>query len=62
MGPVRMCKICRTRAPKAALTRWVAGPQGWVQDPAKRQPGRGCYTDSPECASKLTGQKPKVKA
>lgn len=57
--PVRQCRICRTRKPKAELTRWVKGESGWVQDEAMRLPGRGVYTCSPECAAKLLSGKRK---
>lgn len=47
MGPVRMCKICRTRAPKTDLARFVL-------DQAK--PGRGSYV----CSNISCQQKIKV--
>ncbi len=58
--PVRMCKICRTRAPKRQLTRWVIGPDGRpVKDETGQLPGRGFYTDKPECAERISKMKVK---
>lgn len=57
--PMRQCKICRTRRPKAELTRWVQLEGSWQRDETGKAPGRGAYTDSPECAAKLTNGKKK---
>lgn len=40
-----MCIICRQRAPKAALERYVGGPAqaGPEPDPRQTAPGRGFY-------------------
>lgn len=52
-APVRMCRVCRKRAPQPELQRWVLQDGGLKPDGAQRQPGRGFYTDSAECAAKL---------
>lgn len=52
-GPVRMCRVCRRRAPKAELKRWVIKNTQLVEDLAAVEPGRGYYTDSPDCEAKL---------
>lgn len=57
-APVRMCRVCRRRAPKGELARWVQTPQGAVADPHQRLGGRGFYTCSKVCAAKLSKIKP----
>lgn len=52
-APVRMCRVCRQRAPKDQLLRWVVVDRQLVTDASQRHPGRGYYTDSEECAAKL---------
>ena len=54
-GPVRMCVICRERAPKALLTRYVRNAQGILQiDETQTHPGRGWYLCSnPGCVRKF---------
>ncbi len=52
--PERMCRVCRTRAPKAQLQRWTLGATGFTADLGGHVTGRGAYTCSPECAAKLT--------
>jgi hypothetical protein len=52
-GPTRMCRVCRKRLPKAQLTRWVRGAGAAVRDPTQTLPGRGYYTCSDACATKL---------
>lgn len=51
--PVRMCRVCRARKPKADLTRWVRTAEGLEVDRLQRLAGRGFYTCKPECAEKL---------
>ena len=41
--PIRMCRVCRTKAPKAELQRWVVQEGKLVADKAQRLPGRGVY-------------------
>lgn len=42
--PVRMCCICRTRAPKHSLTRYVLSDEGKpIPDFTWNAPGRGLY-------------------
>jgi hypothetical protein len=53
-APMRMCRVCRKRLPKAQLTRWVQDEAGNVCDTTQNLPGRGFYTCSDACASKLT--------
>lgn len=56
----RMCRVCRTKKAKSALTRWVVGPDGHpLRDETQRLPGRGFYTDTPECIERLTKMKVK---
>ena len=50
---VRMCRVCRQRAPKDELLRWVVVDRQLEADAPQRRPGRGYYTDSDECAAKL---------
>ena len=59
-GPVRMCVICRERAPKASLTRYVRDAQGNLQiDETQTHPGRGWYLCSnPGCAKKFAKFRP----
>ena len=50
--PIRMCVICRQRAPKAALTRYTADIAGTDPEPDLKRlaPGRGMYLcDEPRC-------------
>lgn len=53
-APVRTCAGCRTRAPKAELTRlaWDEGSRAVVVDDRQRLPGRGVYLH-PGCAPSL---------
>ena len=53
--PTRMCRVCRKRLPKAQLTRWVrsGGTAAAVRDTTQTLPGRGYYTCSDACATKL---------
>lgn len=51
--PVRMCRVCRRRAAKAKLRRWVLVEGQLHEDIAQRLTGRGYYTDTPECATRL---------
>jgi predicted RNA-binding protein YlxR (DUF448 family) len=51
--PVRMCRVCRQRRPKAVLARWVLGDGGPVRDPKQVMSGRGVYTCSAACAEQL---------
>ncbi len=59
-GPTRMCVICRGRAPKASLTRYVRDAQGNLQiDETQTHPGRGWYLCSnPVCAQKFAKYRP----
>ncbi len=42
--PVRMCVVCRERAPQHALHRWVRDAQGeWQADPRRKSAGRGAW-------------------
>lgn len=56
-APLRSCRACRTKKPKAELTRWVRGTSGWAEDMQQRLPGRGYYTCSNGCAAKLAKRK-----
>jgi len=57
---LRTCRVCRAKRPKAELTRWVFDATGQlVKDEVKRLSGRGIYTDSSECAEKVTKMKVK---
>ncbi len=47
--PTRMCKVCRTKKPKAELTRWTKSDTGWFKDETKTVAGRGAYTCSAKC-------------
>ncbi len=51
--PERSCRICRTKKPKAELTRWVSSGSGWVKDETKTAQGRGVYTCSEKCTEIL---------
>ncbi|MDR2488616.1 MAG: YlxR family protein [Desulfovibrio sp.] len=49
---MRMCTICRQRAPKKALTRFTRAPEGMLPLPDLKQkaPGRGMYLcGQPQC-------------
>lgn len=62
--PIRMCVICRRRAPKAALTRFtaVSNPAGPVPDPKQQAPGRGMYIcDEPRCREAFSRRSAKRK-
>jgi len=52
-APVRMCRVCRRRLPKAKLTRWVRREGAVTLDAAQQLSGRGSYTCSAACAAKL---------
>ncbi|MFN8176454.1 MAG: YlxR family protein [bacterium] len=54
-APIRTCVVCRRRAEKRSLLRWVVGPGGIpVPDPGARLPGRGRYLcGRAECFAKL---------
>jgi predicted RNA-binding protein YlxR (DUF448 family) len=63
--PIRMCVICRRRAPKTALTRFTAGPEGTDPVPDKKRgtPGRGMYLcDEPRCRAAFSRRCAKRKA
>jgi predicted RNA-binding protein YlxR (DUF448 family) len=63
--PVRMCVICRRRAPKTALTRFTAGPEETDPVPDKKRgtPGRGMYLcDEPGCRTAFSRRCAKRKA
>ncbi|HIW01192.1 MAG TPA: YlxR family protein [Candidatus Desulfovibrio intestinipullorum] len=59
-GPVRMCVICRQRAPKAHLLRHVLSADGsLVEDTRQTCPGRGWYVCSQEtCRKKFARFRP----
>ena len=44
--PMRMCAICRSRAPQDALTRHTGRPGALIPDEGARRPGRGWYVCS----------------
>jgi uncharacterized protein len=46
MTPIRTCVGCGARAPKDALTRFVATADGLALDLEGRVPGRGAYLHS----------------
>lgn len=52
-GPIRSCRVCRTRKPKAELTRWVRQGSQLTRDDRQLLPGRGWYSCSPACAERL---------
>lgn len=57
-GPVRMCVICRKRAPKGDLARYVCprdlAADSLVPDPGRNKPGRGFYVcGEPECRERF---------
>ncbi|TVQ98103.1 MAG: YlxR family protein [Desulfovibrionales bacterium] len=51
-----MCVVCRHKAPKSALRRFVRDPDRKpVADPGQTLPGRGLYVcNQPSCLDKLT--------
>ena len=54
--PVRMCVICRRRAPKESLARYVLPPGGeaLLADVSRTSPGRGWYVCAAEdCQEKF---------
>jgi predicted RNA-binding protein YlxR (DUF448 family) len=55
--PVRQCVVCKARAEKRGLMRFVQGSDGWIVDPTGRKEGRGAYLCSPECARAVTKNK-----
>lgn len=66
--PLRMCVICRRRAPKCALTRFTAaafrsGMAAIEPDRKQQAPGRGVYLcDAPECREAFSRRRVKRKA
>lgn len=54
--PMRMCVICRMRAPKDRMRRYVRGVEGQpVADLRQLMSGRGFYVcDKPSCLEKMT--------
>jgi len=51
--PYRTCVGCRLALPQAQMVRFVRTGLGWKADaPGRRQPGRGAYLCSAECATK----------
>lgn len=66
--PLRMCVICRQRAPKRALTRFTAaafhsGVATIEPDSKQRAPGRGVYLcDAPRCREAFSRRSVKRKA
>ena len=57
--PIRSCRVCRQRAEKSTLTRWTAGPEGWVIDPTQRAQARGIYSHSGVCSTRLQSNQKK---
>ncbi len=48
--PTRQCRVCRQRAPKSSLERWVVSLEGPVRDNEQIMPGRGWYLcNQPQC-------------
>jgi hypothetical protein len=60
-GPIRSCRVCRRRLPKAQLTRWVRQKGGLVRDSAQQLPGRGSYSCSDACAVRLPDSMKRIK-
>lgn len=55
--PMRMCVVCRRRAPKKALLRYAATEtdSALMPDPKQTAPGRGVYhCDAPSCQEAFT--------
>ncbi|SDN34015.1 hypothetical protein SAMN04488516_101454 [Desulfonauticus submarinus] len=55
--PIRMCIICRKKAPKKELIRFVCiienNKKKLIEDIKQTKPGRGFYVCSPKCKEKL---------
>lgn len=49
----RSCRVCRVTRSKGELQRWVRQNGRLVADPDATLPGRGFYSCSPACATKL---------
>jgi predicted RNA-binding protein YlxR (DUF448 family) len=48
--PERTCIVCRQKAAKRQLTRFVRSPEGVFADPSGKRDGRGAYLcDNPNC-------------
>ena len=63
--PMRMCAICRTRAPKAALKRFTHVSEGADPVPDQKQiaPGRGVYVcNEQRCQEAFSRRRVKRKA
>ncbi len=61
--PVRMCVICRCRAPQNELTRFVLEAEALRPDARPRSPGRGWYVcGKAECRERLTRYRPKKRS
>jgi predicted RNA-binding protein YlxR (DUF448 family) len=52
-APIRSCRVCRQRADKSQLQRWVRIDGHWEYDEKQTTPGRGYYACSDEHAQKL---------
>lgn len=49
-GPLRSCRVCRRKLPKAQLWRWTVSEGELVKDLAQTAPGRGYYScDTERC-------------
>ncbi len=55
--PIRTCIICKTKAPKFKLIRYVKINDTLVIDENQIKPGRGFYICSEECKQKLAKYK-----
>jgi predicted RNA-binding protein YlxR (DUF448 family) len=57
--PIRQCAGCRERKPQAAMRRFVRlDHRSWQADTGRRrQPGRGVYLCSAECAKRVEKNK-----
>ncbi|MFI5240476.1 MAG: DUF448 domain-containing protein [Candidatus Saccharimonadia bacterium] len=57
----RQCRVCRKRAPKSSLNRWVLSGAVLVLDEHKKLPGRGYYSCQGECSNKILSKPIRIK-
>ncbi len=51
--PTRSCRVCRTRAAKRELERWVVTAGQLTLDKNQVMPGRGVYTCASNCSRQI---------
>lgn len=54
-GPIRSCRVCRTKAAKLELERWVWRDGQLILDSRQQEPGRGWYSCKQADCSRRVG-------